>query len=762
MTKKKRRSGPVHYLLLAAIVGGMIWLILPRGPRGVNPARGLAAVTAELRGLLRAQDAYRAQRPDEGYASSLGDLVEAGFGEGADWADGEVSRYTITLVADQPGASGSVDEYDVSALRLDDPRSDSLFADESTLIRTGEVYFDGGRPLAVDQIRLLDLTDGGREIVAEVGVRVVRIDTETGDVLRRVTTAADRVIFGVDPDGNGFLWRLERGELALWPFDGSSQPRRLQPPDGVYYSAANRDGTLLLGRRAQSSASVVADAADPGSFRTLATPGLRMNSTTFGIVGRDLVFGTGFERTDLPDGSAYNGAAVLTMWDATTGEELRTLRGTFEMAAVTFSRGGSWVMTRSNAGSTVAVREVRTGALLHRLVQDPSGQPAQDVFFSPDGALIVTGGRNGLTRVWDAREGVERAVLPTGAGAAVWRDVALWPDARLIVASGSEELTVWDLSTGMRRHTLIDTHEEGHDRVHSFVISPDGAVVWAVIDDRVHSWSLETGEEQGRVDLPDDAIDPALVFDDSGRLLGVDRAIRSSEPSVVWDIERREVAFTLPASRLRLVDPDRPLAATGGDAGGPMVVHDLNTGTTRAAVTIPAAHLPVALSEDGRWIVSMGTRDARGVLITSIADSDTVLSMPDSRMEHAANHQTAAVSAAAGLIAFAEGPAQYPFTLWNARTGEPVREGELDSPYSARALSERGRVLMVNRMGEGSIVEARSGEEVVQLGRGRFLDALFDASGARLAAIGDGGDVTVWDAESGEVVGVVRLVGGGR
>jgi WD40 repeat protein len=384
------------------------------------------------------------------------------------------------------------------------------------------------------------------------------------------------------------------------------------------------------------------------------------------------------------------------------------------------------------------------------------------VFFSPGGALLVTGGRNGLTRVWDAREGVERAVLPTGAGAAVWRDVALSPDARLIVASGSEELTVWDLSTGLRRHTLIDTHEEGHDRVHSFVISPDGALVWAVIADRVHSWSLETGEERGRVDLPDDAIDPALLFDASGRLLGVDRAIRSSEQSVVWDIERGEVAFALPAPRLRLVDPDHPLAVTGGDAGGSMVVHDLNTGTTRASVTIPAAHLPVALSEDGRWIVSMGTRDARGVLITSIADSDTVLSIPDSRMEYAANHQAAAVSAAAGLIAFAEGPGQYPFTFWNARTGEPVREGELDSPYSLRALSEGGRALMVDRMGEGSIVDVRSGEEVVELGRGPFFDALFDESGARLAVIGGGGDATVWDVESGEVVRVVRFGGGGR
>lgn len=85
MTKPERRPDYRPFTVIVVILGSIVSVpLLNPSVGGPQPGRLLPLVTAELRGLLRAQDAYRAQRPEVGYASSLEDLVYAGLGSGAE------------------------------------------------------------------------------------------------------------------------------------------------------------------------------------------------------------------------------------------------------------------------------------------------------------------------------------------------------------------------------------------------------------------------------------------------------------------------------------------------------------------------------------------------------------------------------------------------------------------------------------------------------------------------------------------------------
>src|SRR5436309_11755475 len=88
----------------------------------------------------------------------------------------------------------------------------------------------------------------------------------------------------------------------------------------------------------------------------------------------------------------------------------------------------------SAAGDCVKVWELGTGREVAAIRGHAASQEVMAVAFSPDGALLASGGCDTTVRLWDVAAGQERAVL-RGHVSGV-RSVAFSPDGRTLASGG--------------------------------------------------------------------------------------------------------------------------------------------------------------------------------------------------------------------------------------------------------------------------------------------------------------------------------------
>ncbi|MBN2129554.1 MAG: protein kinase [Sedimentisphaerales bacterium] len=157
-----------------------------------------------------------------------------------------------------------------------------------------------------------------------------------------------------------------------------------------------------------------------------------------------------------PDGKriAANGQGVCRLWDAVSGESIRTVaeypgQYVFNRSvssiighpALSFSADGRRIAT---ATPDLKVWDAETGDLIWSTSSTP-------VFlaFSPDGTKIA-GTMGGTVKIWDARTGRETSTV---FGCHVGGKVAFMPDGRHMVTGGSP-VCVWDLDQCQEASTL--------------------------------------------------------------------------------------------------------------------------------------------------------------------------------------------------------------------------------------------------------------------------------------------------------------------
>jgi len=102
------------------------------------------------------------------------------------------------------------------------------------------------------------------------------------------------------------------------------------------------------------------------------------------------------------------GDKTVRIWDATTGEQLRVIRGAAAFNAAAFSGNGKRIAAASVDGT---VRMLAAGSGQELLVFRGHGGAVNDVNFSRDGRFLVTASDDKTARVWDARTGLMIAVL---------------------------------------------------------------------------------------------------------------------------------------------------------------------------------------------------------------------------------------------------------------------------------------------------------------------------------------------------------------
>ncbi len=229
------------------------------------------------------------------------------------------------------------------------------------------------------------------------------------------------------------------------------------------------------------------------------------------------------------------------------------------------------------------------------------------VDWSPDGKQIVSGGRDGLAKVWNAATGATLLTYlghaPNAVNAVAWS-----PDGRLIASAGSDEtVQVWDARTGE-----VFMAYRGHtDFVATLAWSPDGKRIvsaggdpYSNGDHTVHIWEVSTGQPLLMYSGHSQEVRAVAWSPDGTRI-----ASASDDTSVqVWNASDGTPVFTFLNHRDAVWgvawSPDGTHIASGGHDGRVQIWSPIQG----SVIIINPHHADwvntVAWSPDGRFVAS--------------------------------------------------------------------------------------------------------------------------------------------------------------
>jgi WD40 repeat protein len=219
---------------------------------------------------------------------------------------------------------------------------------------------------------------------------------------------------------------------------------------------------------------------------------------------------------------------------------------------------------------------------------DPLAGPLLDVAFSADGASLITGGEDGVVRLWEAASG--RMVQALEGHTDDIGVLDLTADGRRL-ATGSDDGTVrvWDLASGQARHTL-----DLGAPVQSVDFSPDGQrlAVAGGLEPLVKIYDAANGVLVATLTHPEwltaqpSALSPvAAVYSPDGSRLAIalDTQTETAGQVELWDEGTGERVLVLP-ERFSLYrnglafSPDGARLATARSASASAAVWEVATG----------------------------------------------------------------------------------------------------------------------------------------------------------------------------------------
>jgi Tol biopolymer transport system component len=271
-----------------------------------------------------------------------------------------------------------------------------------------------------------------------------------------------------------------------------------------------------------------------------------------------------------PSGRLASGSwdKTVKFWDVRTGSELEGLRGRpTHVQAMAFSRDGRW-LAAENSIYAVSIWDASSGEQLRTLATDKSLPAARSnwvysIAFSPDGRWLASGVDDKTVRIWDASTGMKVRDLTGLRRAAIY--VAFSPDGRFL-ATGNNDTTIqiWEVSTGTPTLTLT-----GHKKtVFGVAFSPNGRWLASASGDKtIKLWEVATGLEVRTLMGHQNAV-TSLAFSPDGRWL----ASGSWDKTVkIWDVGSGEELQTLDAHAHSIytvaIDPRGQWLASGSEDG---------------------------------------------------------------------------------------------------------------------------------------------------------------------------------------------------
>jgi WD40 repeat protein len=392
----------------------------------------------------------------------------------------------------------------------------------------------------------------------------------------RIVTASD--------DGTARVWNGRTGALIapLRGHRGRVAIARLTA-DGSVAVTGGDDGVARVWNAARGTTLLASPLVHRAAITALA----------LSADGRRIVTGSADNTAvlwELPDELPVDGPPTAT------ARPIRTLAGHDDaIAGVALGGADDAIVATTSLDGSARLWDARTGEPL-ALFQG-HGRMVKPLAFNPDASRLVTGGRDGTARLWDTTARAARRTLETGADVG---GLAASPDGRTI-ATGTinGEIELWDAVTGEHARSLAVELAD----VTGLAFSADGARLMGTSSDGlIEVWDVATG---------------ARAFHRrAGRVAAFARAtpITAEESRLaVWDDLATGSARTLPARSGLVALAATPAGTTiAGVSASHAEVWDRGTGTSASFAT-GSRNLAVAISADGRWLVTAGDGDVQEI-----------------------------------------------------------------------------------------------------------------------------------------------------
>ena len=286
-----------------------------------------------------------------------------------------------------------------------------------------------------------------------------------GMLLRTVKAFEDGAInLMFNPDGetltsanaDGILahWRLNDGIQLRRLGEGSSKPGSAFSTNDQLYAQGSFNGAITL-RRVE----------DGTLLRTFSDGKIAVSTLAFtpddqvlivGYTNGDIVFWRVEDGTVLvkvkqigrvqylvisANGQmlATSAGNTITVWNARDGSQLRTITEEGTVFGLTISPDGQTLA--ASIGNNATLRRVNDGALLHTLTADDN--VIDQLTFSPDGKILVTGSMIDIARLWRVDDGA--CLDRISAGVSAIHAIAFSRDGTHLAFGGDTGISLWKL-----------------------------------------------------------------------------------------------------------------------------------------------------------------------------------------------------------------------------------------------------------------------------------------------------------------------------
>lgn len=455
-----------------------------------------------------------------------------------------------------------------------------------------------------------------------------------------------------------------------------------------------------------------------------------------------------------PDGrTVASGGEITKLWDATTGRELRTLRGRYTDRpspdlAIAFSPDGK---TLAISGRKLTLLDVATGQVRWE-ARPPNGITPESLAFSPDGKMLA--GTGAAITFWEAATGRELRSLSDASDG----KLAFSPDGKLLLAANNDvkefALLLLDVATGEPVQKLT-----GHTSpITSIAFSADGRTLASGRQtniarlDTIKLWDTSTGQMVRTLSGNQNAVND-VAFSGDGRTLLAGAGIEIR----LWDATTGQLIRLIKDNPRQAdalaISPDG-LTLASGDRNGLIKLWDAKTGqSTHLLRGHATAVYTLSFSPDGKILASGGHDKTAKLWNVATGQLLQTFSGHTNRVYAIAFSPDGRTLASSGL--------SQQVNLWDAQTGQlkqtlPTFSGSASFRTSSLAFSPDGKSLaggiipLLDDVGGVLLWNVATGALRTHLKEATDVSSVaFSANGRILAAGTQESTIGLWDAATG-------------